>query len=190
MIEQLMLDMLLADSARGVLTVVGCNDPFVSGQVVRVLTLTQPWATLVVIGAKRLETRSWQTHYRGPVAIHAAAGFPAKARRLCDSEPFHSTLLAALAEKKPGRFHRTDAVPQGKGWSALLPTGVILGRCNVNGCEPITEHNLPAEPERSFGIYTCPGRFAWSLDGVQEFSRPIPAKGALGLWRFPWPDLP
>lgn len=36
------------------------------------LTLMQPWATLVAIGAKRIETRSWATRYRGPSAIHAA----------------------------------------------------------------------------------------------------------------------
>jgi hypothetical protein len=38
------------------------------------LTLTQPWATLVAIGAKRIETRSWPTRYRGLLAIHAGAG--------------------------------------------------------------------------------------------------------------------
>lgn len=38
------------------------------------LSLTQPWATLVAIGAKRIETRIWATSYRGPLAIHAAKG--------------------------------------------------------------------------------------------------------------------
>ncbi len=38
----------------------------------KAITLWQPWATLVAIGAKRFETRSWSTHYRGPLAIHAA----------------------------------------------------------------------------------------------------------------------
>ena len=36
------------------------------------LSLWQPWASLVVIGAKRFETRSWPTNYRGPLLIHAA----------------------------------------------------------------------------------------------------------------------
>ena len=51
----------------------------------KVLTLTQPWATLVAIGAKRIETRSWSTKYRGPLAIHAAKGFPAWAKDMCGS---------------------------------------------------------------------------------------------------------
>lgn len=39
----------------------------------KVLTLHQPWATLIAIGAKWIETRPARTHVRGRVAIHAAA---------------------------------------------------------------------------------------------------------------------
>jgi activating signal cointegrator 1 len=41
-----------------------------------VLTLWQPWASLVALGVKTIETRSWSTKYRGPIAIHAAARRP------------------------------------------------------------------------------------------------------------------
>lgn len=37
----------------------------------RILTLRQPWATLVAIGEKTVENRRWSTSYRGPLAIHA-----------------------------------------------------------------------------------------------------------------------
>jgi len=40
----------------------------------KALTLTQPWATLIACGAKRIETRSWATDFRGRIAIHAAKG--------------------------------------------------------------------------------------------------------------------
>lgn len=43
----------------------------------KVLTLHQPWASLVALGVKTIETRSWSTKYRGPLAIHAAARKPA-----------------------------------------------------------------------------------------------------------------
>jgi len=43
---------------------------------VKALTLHQPWASLIAVGAKRIETRSWSTSYRGPLAIHAAARLP------------------------------------------------------------------------------------------------------------------
>ena len=37
----------------------------------RALTLHQPWASLIALGVKTIETRSWSTPYRGPLAIHA-----------------------------------------------------------------------------------------------------------------------
>ena len=40
----------------------------------KVLTLRQPWATLVAEGIKKYEFRSWKTKYRGKVLIHAGAG--------------------------------------------------------------------------------------------------------------------
>lgn len=39
----------------------------------KALTLRQPWASLVALGVKTIETRGWSTSYRGPLAIHAAA---------------------------------------------------------------------------------------------------------------------
>jgi hypothetical protein len=50
----------------------------------KVLTFTQPWATLVAIGAKRIETRSWYTNYRGPLAFTRRRRFP-RARKCCAS---------------------------------------------------------------------------------------------------------
>lgn len=38
----------------------------------KALSLWQPWATLIAIGAKQYETRGWSTPYRGPLIIHAA----------------------------------------------------------------------------------------------------------------------
>lgn len=37
------------------------------------LTLIQPWASLIVDGRKKIETRSWPTKHRGPMGIHAGA---------------------------------------------------------------------------------------------------------------------
>jgi activating signal cointegrator 1 len=54
----------------------------------KALSLTQPWATLVAIGAKCIETRTWHTFYTGTVAIHASKGFPRDARVRCGQPPF------------------------------------------------------------------------------------------------------
>lgn len=43
---------------------------------IKALTIRQPWAQLIALGVKTIETRSWSTRYRGPLAIHAAAKRP------------------------------------------------------------------------------------------------------------------
>jgi hypothetical protein len=37
----------------------------------QVLTVRQPWASLIVAGIKDVENRSWHTEYRGKLGIHA-----------------------------------------------------------------------------------------------------------------------
>lgn len=37
----------------------------------KAITILQPYASLIVAGAKQYETRSWDTPYRGIIAIHA-----------------------------------------------------------------------------------------------------------------------
>jgi hypothetical protein len=36
----------------------------------RALTIKQPWAQRILYEGKRIENRSWPTHYRGPLVIH------------------------------------------------------------------------------------------------------------------------
>jgi hypothetical protein len=138
---------------------------------VKALTLTQPWATLVALGAKKIETRSWFTHYRGPLAIHAAKGFPKWAREFTmEPECYEAVKLFTAG--------RIKTFPS-------YPTGVVLAVCRVVACTLTSqafEERLSAK-ERAFGDYS-PGRFAWVLEDVQALPTPIPAKGALGLWEW------
>lgn len=57
---------------------------------IKALTLYQPWATLIAIGAKKIETRSWDTKYRGPLAIHASKN--EKFMKLSFLDPFFKVL--------------------------------------------------------------------------------------------------
>lgn len=136
----------------------------------KTITLTQPWATLVAIGAKRFETRSWRTFHKGTLAIHAAKGFPEEAIVLCFEEPFASVLSGA-GITKPGD----------------LPRGVIVAVSDLNGCHPTDRCRcgiVPPQPgtqEHAFGDYR-PGRWFWELRNVRPVLPPIPVKGAQGLW--------
>jgi hypothetical protein len=142
---------------------------------VKAITLIQPWATLVAIGAKRLETRSWRTDYRGPIAIHSSKRFTRAEQEICENRTFRAALIG----------HR-------------LVTGCIVATATLRGCFATPAAGVkrreypfaglvlpPDEPERSFGDFS-PGRYAWLLEDVRELAEPIPAKGSLGLWD--WDD--
>ncbi len=53
------------------------RQPSVEGQMkttIKVLTIRQPWAWLIVNGHKDVENRSWDTKFRGRFMVHAAVG--------------------------------------------------------------------------------------------------------------------
>lgn len=140
----------------------------------KTLSLYQPWASLVVLGAKKFETRSWSTQYRGPLLIHASKKFSKADAMLCREWPFDVYI-------KP---------------SMMLDFGAIIGRVDLVDCittESWTVHHQVFESEwvqeeYSFGDYSH-GRFAWKLKNPVKFDEPIPAKGSLGLWEFPESSL-
>lgn len=41
----------------------------------KVLSIKQPWAELIIDGVKDVENRTWDTNYRGPILIHAPKSF-------------------------------------------------------------------------------------------------------------------
>lgn len=143
----------------------------------KVLTLTQPWATLMAIGAKRIETRSWANGYQGPVAIHAAKGFPQWAEDTCGDEPFCSTLNEAGYPWRPG----TKRNPRG------LPLGQIVAVGWLDRVEHITQHYAVTTTERAFGNYDA-GRSAWCFTQMYQLKTPIKARGSLGLWSWQPPE--
>lgn len=63
----------------------------------KVLSLTEPFATLIKEKKKLVETRSWKTNYRGELYIHASMTKPSKAD-LEDEE------LMSLLENKEMNF--------------------------------------------------------------------------------------
>lgn len=148
-----------------------------------VISLLQPWATLVVIGAKKIETRSWETPFRGELLIHASLGKyygtginKVSCRELCYQDPFRKYIDGGKAYDK-------------------LPFGAIIGKVNMIEVAP-TRHflslfgdrpkyglaaQLDADHERAFGDFSC-GRFGWLLTDPVKFETPIPAKGKQGFW--------
>jgi activating signal cointegrator 1 len=142
----------------------------------KTLSLSQPWATLVVLGIKRLETRSWQTSYRGPLVIHASKKLPGAAHALCRREPVLSLLRNAGIDS-----------------SLSLPLGAVVGVVELLDCVRVEEMDLdalpatelaPARLELALGDFS-PGRWVWRLGESIRLGKPIPSSGQLGVFELP-----
>jgi hypothetical protein len=157
---------------------------------VKALSLTQPWAQAVVLGSKRIETRSWSTRYRGPIAIHAA-------KRYGVYELIHQSCCwnwcGALWGTGYRMGRRDDSLEE------RLAFGAIVGVVTLVDCRPsdsftIGELDVPRFPtdepdryswtERQLGDFS-PGRFGFVLENPVALPEPVPCRGALGLWNVP-----
>ncbi|HXI41622.1 MAG TPA: ASCH domain-containing protein [Bryobacteraceae bacterium] len=140
----------------------------------KALTLWQPWASLVALGEKRIETRCWSTKYRGHLAIHAAAKTPAFLGASRHTEQFIAELADVLNV-------RISAVPCAV---AELPRSAVLCIVELCSIEETTRcREILCERERIFGNYED-GRYAWALEMVEKLEPPIPAKGNRLLWNW------
>lgn len=141
---------------------------------VTAVPLYQPWATLVVAGAKRIETRSWACPKKligERVVIYATKSIELGGESglfdQCSREPFRSALDAAGAQfTEAGRRSRV-----------ILPRGALTGTLVIDRCAAMTREGItrlaelhPAE--HAFGWYAT-GRFAWVLRDPVAFPEPI-----------------
>lgn len=139
----------------------------------RALTLWQPWATLAVVGLKKVETRSWHPMARvAPgdwIAITASAGFPKEAREAIAQDPLKHHL------------EQRGIVPQ------KLPRGKLLGMVRLKEVASTTllrEAIFMSDEELAYGDYGD-GRFGWVISEPRCLETPVDVKGAMGLWGLP-----
>lgn len=163
----------------------------------KAITLYQPWATLVAIGAKRIETRSWFTSYRGPLAIHVSKKIPGDAKVLCGwtKEPFASALKGELWNSETIQMNLFGQEMTGTRYQEFrekLYLGCVIAVCDLIDCVQMLpnsffwealERKYLSDQERAFGSYDR-GRYGWVLANVRRLEIPIPARGALGLWEW------
>lgn len=126
----------------------------------KVLSITEPYATLIRNGIKKIETRSWKTNYRGELYIHASS------------------------TKIPKEYKENQDVMDLVSINELN-FGNIICSCNLVDCIEMTDEFIEKikknKNEYVCGIYEN-GRYAWILDNIQVLNNPIPAKGHLGIW--------
>lgn len=126
------------------------------------ISLWEPYGTLIKVGAKQYETRHWRTGYRGPLVICTAKK---RDREILESyKALRPDFFRYGVKMEPCRF------------------GVALCLVDLVDCIPA---EFIGDDERRFGNF-APGRFAWLLENVRPFAKPIPVRGHQGLWR--WED--
>lgn len=129
----------------------------------KVLSLKEPYATLIKEGKKKVETRSWKTSYRGELYIHASsAKIPVSWKK--------DEKLMSLVE------------------GCELNFGNIICKCTLKDCiymtaDYVEEMKANYPQEYAVGIYSV-GRYAWILEDIVHLEIPIKAKGKLSIWNF------
>ena len=128
----------------------------------KVLSITEPYATLIKENKKNIETRSWKTKYRGELYIHASS------------------------TKIPKKYKEQEAM------SLIdinsLNFGNIICKCELVDCVYMTKDFISDIKNNNYQEYICgeyaEGRYAWILKNVEVLNEPIKAKGHLGIWNF------
>lgn len=124
----------------------------------KVLTVKQPWAWLILHGEKDIENRSWPTNVRGRVGIHASSRVD---ERECRRALLHMA-TRGLRHADRERWRWEDA--------GLLVPGAILGTVEVVDC--VTSSNSP----------WFVGEYGFVLRNPVPFTYPIPVRGKLNWW--------
>ena len=123
----------------------------------KALTIKEPWASLIINRYKKYEFRSWKTKYRGKILIHA------------------------------GMSLEKDAAKRFSEYNLEYYKGAIIGEATITDCilvdtkfnEELRKIN-PLVYARSNHVET----YAWKLENIKKYDKPIYIKGKLGLWNY------
>lgn len=121
----------------------------------RVITLKQPWATLVAEGLKKYEFRSWKLNYRGEILIHAGKGID------------------------------KDAMDKFKHLDLNFPHSTIVARVNILDCIELNQEinkNIIKENELVYGHKYDRTGYAWKLEVIEKINNNKEISGKQGIW--------
>lgn len=151
----------------------------------KAITVLEPWASLIACGAKKIETRIWETSYRGRIAIHAAKS--TKCLDMADEDSFRYALKSNTGIMKDQQT------------GLLFSPGCVIAVADLVDCAKFTHSLIPGrntilfkgqevgKSEIEFGDCT-PGRWGWLLENVQRVE-PIQVKGQQRIWNLSVPAL-
>jgi hypothetical protein len=146
---------------------------------VKALTLWEPWASAMAWGLKRVETRSWGTSFRGPMAITAAKR---------DTEEEREWLIEMTRRHRENFSAFTDFSGDNESGRHRLGFGRALCWGNLVNCVRIGPRFREgiSQLEHDWGDYSD-GRYAWVFDNVMTHPVGIPVRGFQQIWNLPEP---
>lgn len=122
----------------------------------RVITLKQPWATLVAENIKKYEFRSWKYNYRGEILIHAGTGID------------------------------IDAMKKVEHLNLEFPNKKILAKVVIEDCIELNEEINKIICSQNPLIYGNKNRtgYAWKLGKVTKLNINKVISGKQGIWNY------
>jgi len=122
----------------------------------KTISIRQPWAELIMQGRKTIELRTWRTHYRGQVLIHAGYTI------------------------EPDGCEAYDVNPD------ELTRGAIIGTVEIVDMVEFDYDSFAATRDQHLDQGDWPGDvLGWRLANPQRLETPIPMRGRLGLFEVP-----
>lgn len=131
----------------------------------RALSITRPWAELILRG-KSVENRVWKAQQPGRILLHAAKSWEPSA--LSFAAMAGPDVLAGMSQSP--NDHRTGIV-------GVAEVDSICGNEMVDAGRSWTPCQC--------GPWAMAGQYHWRLRNVRRLPRPVPCRGALGLWTPP-----
>jgi len=126
----------------------------------KALSIKQPWASLIAHGIKNIENRTWKTHFRGRIYIHASAKV-AKGISLLNDEQLNS-------------------LPN---FEILTTTSAIIGEVEIIDC--VINHESIWAEKTDFSQEDPDTIYNWVLANPVLYDKPIlNVKGKLSFWEF------
>jgi len=128
----------------------------------KVLTIRQPWASLIMAGIKDVENRTWSTKLRGRFLVQSSGSI--------HEDEFVSAKKILFKERIQIKPTSAIGAVQVRGFPFACHLGAILGTVELT--DVVTESDSP----------WFVGPVGFTLSNPQPFAEPIPAKGKLSFW--------
>jgi len=149
----------------------------------KALSIKQPWASLIAHGIKDIENRTWRTHFRGRIYIHASAKWDERSKGNDASKLLTTIQYNSIPHQIHGLFLDQGVIVK----DSEIPLSAIIGEVEIIDCvvghPSIWAEKAPDDEPERFMFYAP--IYNWVLANPILYDKPIlNVKGKLSFWEF------